>query len=445
MKLYKFDSLEVKVCDPNPCRHGGKCTALNPRQFLCDCTNTRYEGAICEIGVIEIPDFPSLVAGVPVESVEFRASPPDNYVILTPQAVGVDFDPQYLLFQQNATTNLSLTMTAQHPGLHFVRYYLSGPSAVGYQTPSPNTFFVKTVKKTASNISRKYDNMEFPSGCYKLELGKCPRSNATITAHSTSSWFMFGPTATTDGQVSLRNGNMEIPHSMTGYSLISENPSSLNNDCVVNLTEIYPAIELIKRRILTKSFLKVIRQSLPKWLDIKLRENHSSSSMVETDLQAFYLTGKRLREEAFIEGQPFADDTYFSLLLLPDLDVIVNNDRASFGLNDRNARFSLALELCGILPNVILQPPPENVDVIDKLPVMNQLRDIGWNFKIFSLQISTASFGNSAPKKSLTMHVKFSKKFVISRSLKSRVDFRGTAKLNVDNLNNVSNQIFLVK
>ncbi|XP_028412377.1 uncharacterized protein LOC114535195 [Dendronephthya gigantea] len=422
---------EIKVCEPNPCRHGGVCTTSTPHQFSCDCSNTGYDGMKCEVGVVDIPDYPTLVAGVPVESVEFQASPPEDYVILTPQSVGVVFKPQFLIFQRNATTKLLLTVTARHSGLHYVRYYLSGPSAAGYQTPQPSAFFVETVEETGPNNFTAYDNMEFPSGCHKLELAKCPLSNVTITAYSTSNWLMFGPTATTEGKVSLGNGNDLIPHSMAGYSFIPTSPSSLANDCVVKTP--HSSKELIKHRILTKSFLKVFRRSLPKWLDVSLRGNYSSTSLVETDLKAFYLTGKGLREEAFIGGQPLSDDTLFSLLLSPDIDLIVNGDRVSFGLNNRNAPFSLAIELCGTPPNnVILQPSPDNFDVINQLSVMKRLRDVGWSFKIFSLQVE-----KSTSKNSLTMVAKFSKNVAVSSFVNSRVDFRGTVVLYVDNLNKI--------
>ncbi|XP_028412378.1 uncharacterized protein LOC114535196 [Dendronephthya gigantea] len=425
---------EIKVCEPNPCKHGGKCTTLNPRQFSCNCSKTGYEGANCEIGVIDIPDYPTLVAGVPVESLEFRSSPPDNYVILTPQGFGVEFNPNYLRFQQNSNTTQSLTMTVRYPGLHYVRYYLSGPSAAGYEIPQPNALFVETVKKTDPEVFTAYDNMEFPSGCYKLEIDKCPRSNVTISAYSTSSWLtlLVGFPATTEGQVSLSNGNLEIPYSVTGYSFIPKSPSSLDKDCAANPSVEHSLKELVQHRILTKSFLKVFRRSLPKWLDIKLRGNHSSTSLVETDLHAFYLTGRRLREE-FIEGQPLSDDTFFSLLLSPDIDLVVNGDRISFGLNDRNARFPLAIELCSPPPNnVLLQPSPSNLDVINQLSVMKKLRDTGWNFKIFSLQI-----GMSSGKKGLTMVAKLTKNLTISRSVTSRVDFQGTVVANVDNLERI--------
>ena len=385
-----------------------------------------------------------MAAGVPVESVEFRASPPDNYVIFTPRSVGIDFDPPYLVFQRDSTTSQSLAMTARYPGLNQVSYSLSGPSAAGFQVPEPNVFFVQSAEKATQNISaRGTMELTFPTGCYNLELNRCPRSNVRITAHSTSPWIMFGPTATTDGIVSLNTGNVKLPHSMTGSNFIPEKSSSPNIDCAAMSSTTYFTEEMIRRRVLAKSFLKVVRDRLPKWLDVKLRGNSSPISMTETDLQAYYLSGKRLREEAAITGQPFLEDTYFSLLLSPDLDLIVHGDRVSFGLNDHTARFSVVLELCGPPPrNVILRPPPGGFKVMKQLSIMKQLRDNGWNFKVDSLQVSNV--GQSASKSGLTLFATFSKELVISSAVKSRLDFKGTIIINVTNLDNVSNlNIFL--
>ena len=421
------------MCEPNPCRHGGECTTITSSQFSCDCSSTGYQGTTCETGVINIPDYPTLTAGIPTKSIEFRASPPDNSVTFTPRGLGVEFNPPYLVFQRNVTTSQSLTITAQQPGLLYVHYYLSGPSAASFRTPERNTFFVESAENGAPNITYDNEDFSFASGCYKLQLNKCPRSHETITAYSTSPWFMFGPTAITEDQVSLSTGNVELLHSMSGISFWPEKRSSLNHDCAVDSSITYSTAELVKRRALTKSFLKVLRNNLPKWLDVKLRGNLPSNSMVH---QARYLTGKSLREEAVFEGQPLTEDTFFSLLISPDLDVFVHGDRVAFGLQDRSARISVAMELCDPPPsNVILRPSSGTVDVMNKLSVMKQLRDHGWKFKIDSLQVSRGSF----EKRSLTMFATFSKDLDISDAVKSRVNFEGTIIVNVDNLNNVRN------
>ena len=379
------------------------------------------------------------MVGVPVESAKFRASSPDNYVIFTPRSAGIEFRPPYIVFQRNSTTLQSFTMTAQYTGLNHVSYSLSGPSAAGFQSPEPTVFFVQSAEKSAKNISRSaHSTMElrFPSGCYDIELNRCPRNNVTITAHSTSPWVMFGPTATTDGLVSLRTDHVELPHSMAGSNFIPQKRGSPNLNCVVDSSTEYLTEEMIRRRVLAKSFLNVVRDSLPKWLDIRLRGNFSSSSIAETELQAYYLSGKSLQEEGIIPGQPFLDDTFFSLLLSPDLDLIVHGDRVSFGLDDHTARFSVALELCAPPPsNVILRPPPGEFNVMDQLSIMKQLRDNGWNFKIQSLQISNV--GKSISKNSLTLFTTFSKDLIISSAVKSRLDFGGTITINVTNLDDV--------
>ena len=36
-------------CNPNPCEHGGVCTQTS-LEFVCDCSDTGYTGAVCHAG-----------------------------------------------------------------------------------------------------------------------------------------------------------------------------------------------------------------------------------------------------------------------------------------------------------------------------------------------------------------------------------------------------------
>ena len=430
------------MCKPNPCKHGGKCTTVTVSHFSCDCSGTDYQGKTCERGVIVKPDFPTLVAGVSTKSLEFRASPPDNYFILAPFSPYIKFNPSTLLFKKRIRTPVSVTMTALQPGLHFLQFKLRGPGAAVYEVPQSVVFFVEsarnTVKKLPAVTSKE---LTFPFGRCKLELDKCPSSDLTVSAYSTSPWRMFGPTAITYGQISLKTGNFELPHSVTGGNFARKVRGSLSRRCAINPSATNSATELTRRKVLAKSFLNAVSQSLPKWLDMRINDSYPLNSMLETDLQAYYLSGKRLREVAAIKGHPLSEDTFFSLLQSPDLDIIVNGDRVSFGTKDRSARFAVALELCGPSPNdVILRPSPDTTDVLNQLSVVKQLQDNGWMLKIDSLRISS----KSVTERILTMYATFNKEFQVSDKIKSRVDFEGTILVNVDNLNSVSNfNIFL--
>ncbi|XP_028408894.1 uncharacterized protein LOC114531490, partial [Dendronephthya gigantea] len=423
-----------KVCEPNPCRHGGECTDINSGHFSCNCSKTGYKGEKCEIGFVTIPDYPVIVADGTATTVKFRVSPPDNEILFTPQSSGVEFNPPYLLFKRNSATSQSVAITSRRPGLHLVRYHLSGSSSASFQIPQQNALTVQASSNSGSDSSA-YDNITFPTGCYKLERHQCPRSEVRITALSTKPWGrIFGILATTKGLVSLSNGVIEVPFSTTGDKFRLRNPSSVNNNCGSSPAKKYSLVEMIKRRVLTKSFLNVVRDSFPKWLDLKLRRKLPFRSIVEDDLKTHYLSGKRLVKKVQLTGQPLTDDSLFSLLISPDLDLMVDGDHVSLGFPDREASFSVALELCGTPPyNVVLKPSTNLVDVINQLSVFKQMQANGWSFKIFSMQISKSS----STKRGLTLVTKFSKDFEVSNSIKSRVDFKGTLILNVHDLENI--------
>ena len=432
--IFNFHFIELQACKPNPCKHGGSCTTVTFNQFSCNCSGTGYQGKKCERGVIVKPHFPALVAGVSTKSLEFRASPPDEYFILTPSSQFIQFNPPTLLFKKHVSAPQSLTMTARRPGPQFVRFNLHGQSAAAYESLEPILLFVQLKRNAANNNGIK---LTFPSGRCKLELDKCPGSDLTISAYSTSPWSTGGITR---GQISLRNGNIELPYSIMGGNLASKKRTSSDPSCAASP---YSPIELARRKVLAKSFLNAVRHSLPKWLEVKLHDNFPLNSTLGTDLQAYYLPGNRLVEKAPMKGLPFSKDTFFSLLLSPDLDVVVHGDRVSFKANDRSTRFAVALDLCSSSPNgIILRPSPGTTYVLDQLSVMKQLQDKGWQVKIESLQISKKFFGKTATNRTLIMYATFSKELNASANdVKSRVDFEGTVFVNVDNLNSVS--IFL--
>ena len=422
----------MKACKPNPCKHGGRCTTVTFNQFSCNCSGTGYQGKKCERGVIVKPHFPALVAGVSTKSLEFRASPPDEYFILTPSSRFIQFNPPSLLFKKHISAPQSLTMTARRPGPQFIRFNLGGPSAATYKSLEPILFFVQSRRIAINNNGTE---LTFPSGRCKLELDKCSGSNLTISAYSTSAWITGGITR---GQISLRSGNIELPYSIMGGNLASKKRTNSNPSCA--MTSRYSPTELARRKVLAKSFLNAVRHSLPKWLEVKLHDNFPLSSTLETDLQASYLSGKRLVEKVPLKGLPLAKDTFFSLLLSPDLDVVVHGDRVSFKTNDRSTRFAVALDLCSSSPSdVILRPSPGTTDMLNQLSVMKQLQDKGWRFKIESLQLSKKLFGKKATNRTLIMYATLSKQLNTSANdVKSHVDFKGTIFVNVDNLNKVN-------
>ncbi|XP_028397955.1 uncharacterized protein LOC114521651 [Dendronephthya gigantea] len=449
---------EIEICRPNPCLHGGTCSAINSKYYSCNCTQTGYIGTKCDIGYITIPDYPTLTPGVPSQHLTYKVSPPSENVVLTPKSRDIEFEPPNLLFKHGTPSTRSLRMTARKPGVHFIRYSLSGPSAGYFKSPDESVVLVKSSEQLT--FDKETVPNAIPSGCYKQQVDKCPRSNDAIYASSTSPWVTFGPMAMTSGVVNLMVGATTIPLSLLGTNLIKSSHISSQKDCDKDNQVSYSTEQLITERLLEKTFLNKVSNSLPKWLQITLPNNSVSTAWSPSELQTYYVSGKNLRTAYIGEGQPIDDGTYYSLLNSQNLNLSVDNDVDLLLSGDNKAPLSIAMELCGPLPrNVILRPSLRDGNLISDVSLTRKLEENGWDIKFYSLQISKSKTIDMLRKRTLWNSKRFFNiessqrgNLAIVLSLKkelrsvgfvnSSLEFEGTAVADLDDIDNISDSPF---
>ena len=452
--------LEIKVCQPNPCLHGGVCSSISSDQYSCDCTQTGYKGTDCDVGSIITPDFPTLTAGVPSQSVWFQASPPSHSITLTIIGRGLEFDPSQLVFQNGGTRNQYLKIIAREPGLYFIRYSLSGPSASEFQLPQQDILFVRSKHSTTETPENESWSNKFPSGCHKQPLDKCPHTNDVIFAASTSPWLTFGSLKTTKGVVNVEIGDTNVPLSLVGTNVLQSTQVSAPERQCGEKEGSYSSEQIMKSHMFIRSFLSAVNESFPKWLTVTLRNNSSSGKVRLSEFETRYLAGKYLQDNDIGQGQPINEESFYSLLSSQNLNLTIDDNLDVLGSRARNVPLSLAIDLCSPAPkNLIVRPSLEHMDLANDNSVVKSLRKNGWNINFYSLQFSKQKLikkflkslfwngklffeASSSTSGNLGIVSSFTKSFKSTTLVSSHIEFEGTIVADLNNIDNVRSQAF---
>ena len=436
------------------------CSSISSDQYSCDCTQTGYKGTDCDVGSIITPHFPILTAGVPSQSLLFQASPPSHSITLTLIGRGLEFDLSQIVFQNGGSKNQYLKITAQEPGLYFIRYSLSGLSASEFQLPQQDILFVRSKYFTTETPENEPWSSNMPSGCHKQPLDKCPYTNDVIFAASTTPWLTFGALKTTKGVVNLEIGATNVPLSLVGTNL--HKPTQIptpERQCSEKEVS-YSFEHIVKSDMLIRSFLNAANESFPKWLTVTLRNNSSSGKVRLSELKTRYLAGKYLQDNDIGEGQPINDESFYSLLSSQNLNLTIDDNLDVLGSRGRNVPLSLAIDLCSAAPkNLIVRPSLEDMDLANDNSVVKSLRENGWNINFYSLQFSKkklikkfhknrfwngklffeASLSTSG---NLGIVSSFTKSFKSTTLVSSHIEFEGTIVADLNNIDSVRSQAF---
>lgn len=433
-----FFHLEILVCQPNPCLRGGNCSPVSSTEYSCDCATTGYEGTKCESGSVITPKYTALTIGVSGQVLQFRASRPDKYIILTPRCYGVTFEPSTLMFSNMSSLQRSLAVTVRQPGLFTVKYTLSGPSVGDFQGPEASVVFVRFESRLNHTKGRVPLQNIFPTGCYNKTLFKCPNQNEVIIASSTSPWNTLGSLASTGGVVSFSTGRNNFPWSLSGISFESGYPLSEQTHCN-SPKNIYSTEDLLQSHVFTKSFLENVQNSFPKWFNVKLRDSSSDIP----DLKSIIIYGRNMQNTKVGNGQLVNENTYFSMLSTRNINLTIQEDRNLLRSHNNPAECLIAVDLCNLSPkNIIVRPSKLDLHFINSISVVQKLKENGWVFTFHSVQISKSKtinklekgtywngkefFKADSRKGNMALVTTLSKSFISSDFVTSHIHFDGT-------------------
>ena len=401
------------------------------------------------------PKYPGITTGIPL-SLEFRSSPlSSGSVVLTISSRGVKFTPSFLIFNSTSSRQ-SVTVNSDKPGVHLIRYSISGSKSVDFIPLKSDIVIVDVFENSTNQTSGNHTTVKLPIGCHELVLKKCPAGDDVIIASSTKSWETTGAVTSSSGVVVVHAGKSNFPLSLVGTSLLSTGRSMDKEQCQTGQN--YSVEELTKNHVLTKSFLDSLKVSFPNWLTAKLPSGMNAKNSEFSDTQTRYLSGKELRQTLTGRQQPIKDDSSFSLLHSHNINLTVGNDNDILQSRVKKSSVSLAVDLCSKSPKtIILYLPHKYANVLNQnSTVLKRLKESGWDMTIYSLQISKAnsiktptvkerfwdgekliSRNVTGIKRNLALLTKMKKLFT-GKNLKSYLEFDGTLVILVDDLNTVS-------
>ena len=291
MNLVLLLMTEIKTCQPNPCRHGGKCLALDEDSFICDCHGTGYKGDQCEVGFITTPIFPKLRSNVSSNVLAVLARPSKSLRVSLDSEVGITFDPSSLEIQFPKRDG-EFTVEAAKPGIRAIRFLIEGENKDDFETPKKSVLFVAP---EISNLDSKPFLLkgELPVGCQEQEAKV--NFSCQLRLLSTAPW--TETPLSTDGVVHFTTvNNQTIPLSLIGLNFTKRHfsrdemieagiaktstskKSSLlyqrGSKCYSKLVDSNNLLQLIDNDAFVSSFMHTLSAMAPEWLTLAVSESN---------------------------------------------------------------------------------------------------------------------------------------------------------------------------
>ena len=263
-----FYSIELKTCEPNPCKHGGRCKVQNQLNFFCNCKETGYVGNTCQTGLISTPVFPKLPMKSKSRALSVFARPMNKLDVTLHSENGVVFYPSSSLEITSLTPTQTFSVEVEKTGIQHVSYILGGPNKDDFEIPEQRVVFVEPQILLNESVCLKLlvPKGELPVGCneHVYKVVSCE-----LRFLSTARW--TGTSPFTNGIVHVRTpSNQSIPLSMIGVNLeelkISKKSMIENAIKVASSEKVFEAFyrvngeACIRKELLTNNLLELMRE-----------------------------------------------------------------------------------------------------------------------------------------------------------------------------------------
>ena len=430
MHLFVLILIAIRACEPYPCRYSGVCTALGPREFECDCTGTGYEGDMCQDGIIDLPQYPTLIAEDSPQLLSISARPGAFITIEF-----VSDDPQNLIFDPpsvtihypNTSANFMISSTL--PNLYTVNYVITGMSADEFPMPESSTVLVTPLHSAPPNsyfTDRDVAIGLLQPGCCQLQdtapSYQCPNGSQTLAFYATCNWRQQDDMHFVPGIVFLSTDGLTLPASISGATL-SNNVASINqlntiglnqpcdecrtvmrgNDSISNVgddcsTTFRPTVadinDFLNTESLAYSYFHYTNSLYPSWLKL-LPINGYSRTHDTNSYQVTIVNGNELNDIDGCENLPVVEDGLYSVLQYSGVLIVSIpsiGSHLTYTPSDDATPLCFAVNLCaGSMTPFYIGLPTEAQSFFTNLPFIQYLINNEWYISSEALAIGVGS------------------------------------------------------
>jgi len=423
--------IAIRACEPYPCQYAGVCIALGPQEFECDCTGTGYEGDMCQYGVVNLPQYPTLTAEGSAEQVTISARPA-AYITIT----FVSDDPNNLFFgppsvtihYPNTTANFTVQSTQSN--LYTVNYVITGMSSDEFPAPQPSTILVTSLNSGPINgyfIDRGIAvGLLQPGCCQPLDNApsyQCSNGGQSLEFNATCSWSQHGGRQFTPGIVFTFLQGLTLPASISGTELdrtnnilslnqlstsdlsepctectsvrVGDNVANVGEDFLPSCTTTFgPTIndinDFLNAESLAYSYFNYANSLYPSWLH--LLPINGDHRVHDTNSYQVRLADSTELEDIGCESFPVVEDGLYSVLQYSgELNVSI----PTIGMydiytpSDDVSPLCFAVNLCeGVMSPFYISIPEDARPFFKTLPFVSNLMDSGWVIDTEALAVS---------------------------------------------------------
>ena len=400
--LFLSFSSEIKVCKPNPCRHGGKCIIVNSRQFSCDCQHTGFEGDRCQNGIVKLPDIPKLIHGIPSEKLVLQAKPENSLTVNFNSAMNVTIQPQRLTIKHPSLKG-EFQVTGHECGVGELSYDLEGTNKYDFLVPDNSVLFIGQNISSQNSVYTRLGLLvgELPIGCQKKVITNYQACDIRM---------MFDSNANSSNGIVVETGpvhiitpdNKTVPLSLVGYNFSSYRPS--RGEIMERLVRhvggkeelrarVCPNIQLtaadmmefIQKDALPTSFLRYISDHLPLWLNVEVREDNNLFDL--NNAMANIIQAKNAH----------ASNPVCKFPVINQSPVVLYEPTISYNLLLENEQLSLSskgscfvIGVCETWASLALSQ--KSISKVHRMKLMQDMAHAGW-------EVVVSSFGFTTPRR----------------------------------------------
>ena len=403
------------MCTPNPCEHSGICNVTGPSSYSCDCNGTGYTGSKCEIGIIEMPQYPTLTVLTQTQFTLFAYPDYELSVRLTSRK-GLGFHPSSILTFDPTKTSANVSITASVVGIFVITYEIRGKSSLQFQQPQPSTLIITPNISILPQYftSRRLEQglLEAGSCAYATPLDyTCPNEGNKLSFSSTCQWYG----STSPGLIFSEYNDLSLPVAIAGARISNINTSGRSmvlplmesdlqkscnfvhaprRSCDFKPPDLVQEIQnFLRTEALGHTFLSQVEQLIPRWLQFSVNSN-TPRTYDFTSYMIILTESDSLSDTEKCPNIIKVNDGMYSILKYSgSLNFSVNSSSHSF--TPQRSPVCFAVNLCeGLNSPLLITIPDEAQAIVNSLSFMQVIKSYNWDITINSIAISSTSFSH---------------------------------------------------